>query len=460
MRQLRLPALHAPSTIRRAPCTRRGALSSGGPSYGRHALPKCCQIVWPYVSQPPVQSTLKRDLRHFLARRQRVDRAPHECVAHPCRRVDTSRSRATRLSRPRARRVSRSCATRSEACAADAAARAATASARTNLICKSAFYPLLGTVDPCPAADEPSVRSPCARALGRPRRTRAAHSRTCTRPRRPSSSRGTRRASRSRRTRRARRSSPIASRRQDAPRARLGRDQRDVADTPGAARSSSSSTTRAAGQVPQALLEELHGLLRPLRRAGDPGHGRRAARRRTARTGPRRAGAQPLPNLGFTPWTSDCSAQWLEVSHWTGTSRRSRPARTGSTAAASRRSSGGSPTTASRCTASGRRASARRPTASAASSTSTRSTRSYGPGWKRENSFVPHNPTGVFCYGFYSFDPTKGGYKHPAGYTAKRGPGTGEKYRITASGPGVTPNVGVIVPGLHPFDASNAEDVR
>ena len=37
----------------------------------------------------------------------------------------------------------------------------------------------------------------------------------------------------------------------------------------------------------------------------------------------------------------------------------------------------------------------------------------YGPGWQRENSFVSHNPTGAFCYGFYPFDPTKGGYAHP-----------------------------------------------
>ena len=25
----------------------------------------------------------------------------------------------------------------------------------------------------------------------------------------------------------------------------------------------------------------------------------------------------------------------------------------------------------------------------------------YGAGWKRENSFLTHNPTGAFCYGFY-----------------------------------------------------------
>ena len=82
----------------------------------------------------------------------------------------------------------------------------------------------------------------------------------------------------------------------------------------------------------------------------------------------------------------------------------------------------------------------------------------YGSGWRRENSFVPHNPTGVFCYGFYSFDPTTGGYKHPPGQTARRGPGTGEKYRLTASGPGVTPNIATILPGLHAFDRTSQAD--
>ena len=27
----------------------------------------------------------------------------------------------------------------------------------------------------------------------------------------------------------------------------------------------------------------------------------------------------------------------------------------------------------------------------------------YGPGWRRENSFVAHNPSGMFCYGFYPY---------------------------------------------------------
>jgi hypothetical protein len=82
----------------------------------------------------------------------------------------------------------------------------------------------------------------------------------------------------------------------------------------------------------------------------------------------------------------------------------------------------------------------------------------YGPGWKRENSFLAHNPTGLFCYGFYTFDPK--GYPHPAGFpSTPRGPGNGEKYRLTVNGPGVTPDVSVTVPGLHDYDPNSSSDV-
>jgi len=83
----------------------------------------------------------------------------------------------------------------------------------------------------------------------------------------------------------------------------------------------------------------------------------------------------------------------------------------------------------------------------------------YGKGWKRENSFLAHNPTGIFCYGFYPFDPTKG-YPHPKGFSSTpRGPGNGEQYRLTVSGPGVTPDVSITIPGLHDYDPGNAADV-
>jgi hypothetical protein len=82
----------------------------------------------------------------------------------------------------------------------------------------------------------------------------------------------------------------------------------------------------------------------------------------------------------------------------------------------------------------------------------------YGPGWRRENSFVSHNPTGIWCYGFFQFDATL--YPHPKNLKEKmRGPGTGEKYRLSADGPGVTPDVSVVVPGLHDYNPNDPSDV-
>jgi hypothetical protein len=80
----------------------------------------------------------------------------------------------------------------------------------------------------------------------------------------------------------------------------------------------------------------------------------------------------------------------------------------------------------------------------------------YGPGWKRENSFVAHTGSGGFCYGFSTNDPLHGGYAHPPGYkSGLRGPGVGKQYRVSGEGPGVTPDVSVLVtdPG-----AWNAKD--
>ena len=54
----------------------------------------------------------------------------------------------------------------------------------------------------------------------------------------------------------------------------------------------------------------------------------------------------------------------------------------------------------------------------------------YGPGWKRENSFLTHTPTGAFCYGVF---PHQNGSTRPAG--------KGSNYRATVIGPGVTPDV-------------------
>jgi hypothetical protein len=69
----------------------------------------------------------------------------------------------------------------------------------------------------------------------------------------------------------------------------------------------------------------------------------------------------------------------------------------------------------------------------------------YGKDWRRENAFLAHNPTGIFCYGFYKFTP--------------RGPGIGAQYRLSTVGPGVTPDVSVTLPGLHDYDPNNSADV-
>lgn len=168
---------------------------------------------------------------------------------------------------------------------------------------------------------------------------------------------------------------------------------------------------------------------------------------------------RPLPNLGYTPWNAELRQKWLEVSHWRGElpqldlhmgwvwSNRFQQL-------FGRYTYKGKPVHGYGTTRYGAPTDGFGRLVYLDTFDST-----YGRGWKRENSFVPHNPSGAFCYGFYPFDPTKGGYRHPPGQTAKRGPGTGEQYRVTASGTGVLPNVSATIAGLHPFDRANPDDV-
>lgn len=168
---------------------------------------------------------------------------------------------------------------------------------------------------------------------------------------------------------------------------------------------------------------------------------------------------QPLPDLGFAPWRADLNAMWLEISHWTGPVAQFE---TGTDwvyggrfqELFGRYTYQGNPVYGFGTTNVGA------PTDNYGRLIYLDTHNSaYGSGWRRENSFVPHNPTGAFCYGFYPFDPTKGGYEHPAGQTAMRGPGIGDEYRLFAEGPGVTPDVSVTVPALHAYDPGNATDV-
>ena len=73
----------------------------------------------------------------------------------------------------------------------------------------------------------------------------------------------------------------------------------------------------------------------------------------------------------------------------------------------------------------------------------------YGKGWRRENGFVARNPDGSFCYGFVPHRAPSGELR-PAGH--------GRRYRLAASGPGVTPDIVWEGPGLHDFRPGDAAD--
>jgi hypothetical protein len=66
----------------------------------------------------------------------------------------------------------------------------------------------------------------------------------------------------------------------------------------------------------------------------------------------------------------------------------------------------------------------------------------YGRGWRRENAITTHRPNGNFCYAFFNRNPSVGGNVHPPGYRGGLRPrGNGTAYRVTALGPGVTPDL-------------------
>jgi hypothetical protein len=166
-----------------------------------------------------------------------------------------------------------------------------------------------------------------------------------------------------------------------------------------------------------------------------------------------------LPNLGFTPWTAGLRQWELHVSHWTTSAAKlevwqdwvysgrfhhlfGRYTYMGQPVYGFGSSTYGAPSDSyGRLIYLDTHGSA------------------YGAGWTRENSFLPHKPTGVFCYGFFRHNSGAGGYKHPPNFRGFRPEGNGDLYRITAVGPGVTPDVGWTGRGLHDFNARNTVDV-
>ena len=73
----------------------------------------------------------------------------------------------------------------------------------------------------------------------------------------------------------------------------------------------------------------------------------------------------------------------------------------------------------------------------------------YGKGWHRENSFLTHHrgkTLGDFCYGFFPH------FGHPSGQ--------GTRYRATAEGPGVTPDVMWAADDVGPFNQSVQDQMQ
>ncbi len=161
-----------------------------------------------------------------------------------------------------------------------------------------------------------------------------------------------------------------------------------------------------------------------------------------------------LPNLGFAPWTPQQRAWALHLSHWSGPLAVLEAYTDWSWHGRFHHVFGrltylGRPVHGFRTNRHG----ARLDKYGRAVYLDTFDSR-HGPGWRRENSFVTHRPTGVFCYTFRSRNPLEGGYVYPPGYGGgPRGPGNGAAYRMTVEGPGVTPDVkwqGKGLPGFNP----------
>jgi hypothetical protein len=149
-----------------------------------------------------------------------------------------------------------------------------------------------------------------------------------------------------------------------------------------------------------------------------------------------------LPNLGFAPWRTDQRAWAVHLSHWTGEPAVLEAYMDWSWHGRFHHIFGrltylGRPVHGFRTSRYGARLDKYGRVVYLDTFGS-----SYGPGWRRENSFVTHRGTGVFCYTFRARNPLEGGYAHPPGYRGgMRGPGNGQAYRMTVEGPGVTPDV-------------------
>ena len=162
-----------------------------------------------------------------------------------------------------------------------------------------------------------------------------------------------------------------------------------------------------------------------------------------------------LPNLGLAPWTAAQSVRELHLSHWTGelpvleihldwvNTQKAQHL-------FGRLTYLGLPVHGFGSEASGN------PTDTYGRNIylDTLDAPGYGLGWKRENSFLTHNPGGNFCYAFYPHAPYPG---YPAG---ERPAGDGSTYRATVIGPGVLPDIGWQATSLGVYDSADPAQVQ
>ncbi len=133
-----------------------------------------------------------------------------------------------------------------------------------------------------------------------------------------------------------------------------------------------------------------------------------------------------LPNLGFLPWKSGQRAWALHLSHWTGELAVLEGYTDWSWSGRFHHIFGrltykGKPVHGFKTTRYG----SRLDKYGRIVYLDTFSSR-YGPGWRRENSFVTHKPTGVFCYTFRARNPLEGRLHPPAG-VSRRPPRAGQR---------------------------------
>ena len=162
-----------------------------------------------------------------------------------------------------------------------------------------------------------------------------------------------------------------------------------------------------------------------------------------------------LPNLGIDPWLTHQRARELHISHWSGAVARLDVYADWVTSARWHELFG-------QVTYRGRGVHGYTATSSGAPLDGygrliylDTYNSAYGPGWKRENSFLARRTNGHFCYGLF---PRERYSWYPSG--PRRPPANSERYRLTAGGPGVTPFVMRTVDGLPDYDANNPAHVE